>query len=40
MTYLGVVGLCCVACPPLLGFILGIGLFYGLTWITYRVISS
>ena len=39
MTYLGVVGLCCVVCPPLFAFILGVGLFYCLAWITYKAIG-
>ena len=39
-TYVLILGICCAVCPPLLGFILGVGTFYGLCWITYKAIGG
>jgi hypothetical protein len=40
MTYLCILGLCCAACPPLLGFVLGVGTFYCLYWVTYKAVGG
>jgi hypothetical protein len=39
-TFFAVVGVLCIVCPPLLGFVLGVGLFVLLWWLNYKALGG
>jgi hypothetical protein len=39
-TYFGILAICCIICPPLIGIGLGIGAFCLVWWVLYKAVGG